>query len=138
MVLVLIITLIFIKIGIQLIMLSLDISFAVTDRLDSIRRKGEGFVEDKVMQSQKVNNATKLATGSIMGIKRTGEGVLRVGLHTGKLAAKAVLKLLKLVLSILIDALIALEGMILVVDLILFVVFTAIAFFYMNYMDFFK
>ena len=138
MVLVLIIILIFIRIGLSLIVLSLDISFAVTDRLDSIRRSGEDAISDKVMHSEKIGNGYKLVSSSIMSTKRTAEGVMRVGLHTGKLALKATIKFFKFLLGLLIDALIALEGLIVILDVIIFIILVAISYFYMYYMGFFK
>lgn len=144
----LVVVLTIMKVALQVSIVGLELSYQVGKRVDTIRKVGETIAvgTTKVATSPLKLNKTGKKVNSVInktvGRARRGvdiafmvaKPVVKVGVRVTISSAKILLRVLKLVVSILRDALVALTGLVLVLDIFVFIVLSAIASYYILFM----
>lgn len=148
MLILLIVILTIMSIALQISIVGLELSYQVGKRADSIRKVGEKAIVTTTNLATKPLNMSdtgakvgKTIRGTVksakFGIDATmfvAKPVAKVAVKSTILASKAILKMLRCVISLIRDALCALATVVIIVDIIVFIIILAIVGFYSLYM----
>lgn len=138
MILTLTILVLLLDIGLRVSIVGLDLAFFVGGRLDSLRSSA-GTVAYIGVQHKLKNKTAKHALRTSRYIGKAAGAVVKTGVNiakTGvKTASKVVLKLFEKVASILWKFLLSLSMALIVIDLIVFIILSVVAYFYLYWLQ---
>lgn len=138
MILTLTIFVLLLDIGLRISIVGLDLAFFVGGRLNSLRSSA-GTVAYTGVQHKLKNKTAKHALRTSRYIGKAAGAVVKTGVNiakTGvKIASKVVLKLFEKVASILWKFLLSLSMALIIIDLIVFIILSVVAYFYLYWLQ---
>lgn len=116
-----------VSISLRITILGLEAAMFTIDRADDLRKVGETVVvqSTRLSKNKKIYRTARTLQIGIDFSVSTGKTILKVGKQAGVYAIKQSLKLLRFIITKLRDLLLALETIVLILDIVVFLILTA-------------
>lgn len=116
-----------VSISLRITILGLEAAMFTIDRADDLRKVGETVVvqSTRLSKNKKIYRTARVVQFGVDTTARTGKFVIRQGKKATVFGIKQTLKLIRFVVSKLRDLLLALETVVLILDIVIFIILTA-------------